>query len=398
LLLVPGAAWGQKEARARHVHDEAKLFSKDAIDQANKTIEKIKKAHGKDLFIESVESGEKEKDLRTKWAKTRFNDFGIDGIYIVVSKEPSFYRFYVGDNTREKGYFSKANIDKMDEDLKPITKPGKRDEALIEAANYVLEAMNEHARSKGKEIAPKKVAAPPVQVAQPPVIHHNNAAAQDNAVPEWVGWVCMIAVILLVVWVVFAIIRAMTGMMMGGGGGYGYGGGGGYGYGGGGGSFFTGMLGGMFGSMAGMWMYNNMFGGHATYGQNGAVNWGGGDQGSTGSAAAPYEADTADGGTGGGGDDDAGSGGDAGGGGNDAGGGDDDAGGGGAAGGGDDGGGGGGWFGGGGGGGDDAGGGGGGWFGGGGGDAGGGGGGDWGGGGGGGDFGGGGGGGGGGDW
>ena len=58
-------------------------------------------------------------------------------------------------------------------------------------------------------------------------------------------------------------------------GGYICGYGGGYGYGGGGG-FFTGMLGGMFGSMAGMWMYNNMFGGHATYGSNGNVNWGGG--------------------------------------------------------------------------------------------------------------------------
>src|ERR1700730_6706475 len=112
LMLVPSVSWGQA-VRPRHVHDEAKLFTKEAVDQANRTIEKIKKAHGKDLYIDTVEHGEKEKELRTKWAKSRFNDFGIDGIYIVFSKEPKFYRYYVGDNTREKGYFTKANIEKL---------------------------------------------------------------------------------------------------------------------------------------------------------------------------------------------------------------------------------------------------------------------------------------------
>src|SRR5438132_8943299 len=87
LMFVPGTGWGQKAGRPRDVHDEAKLFGKEAIDQANLTIDKIKKAHGKDLYIETVESGEKDKDARTKWAKKRFNDFGIDGIYIVVSKD-----------------------------------------------------------------------------------------------------------------------------------------------------------------------------------------------------------------------------------------------------------------------------------------------------------------------
>jgi hypothetical protein len=368
LLFVPGTVWGQKDARPRHVHDEANLFGKDAITQANKTIDKIKKAHGKDLFIETVLSGPADKDARTKWAKDHFNEFGIDGIYIVVSKDPSFYRYYVGDNTREKGYFTKADIDKMDATLKQIVKKDKRDEALIEVANYTLEAMNEHARAKGIVAPPKKETAPAKQPARGQ--HHEPVANPgENTMPPWVGWVCGIVVVLLVIWIVFAIIRAMTGAM--GGGGYGYGGGG---YGGGGGGFFTGMIGGLFGAMAGMWIYNNLFGGHATYGADGNVNWGGGAA-DGGSGTAPYEADTGEGGTGGGGDAD------------DAGGGDGGAAGGGDAGGGD-------WGGGGdagGGGGDDG--GGGGWFGGGG-DAGGGGGGDWGGGGGG-DFGGGGGG---GDW
>jgi hypothetical protein len=323
LLFVPGAALAQpKEGRARHVHDEAKLFSKEAIEQANKTIDKIKKAHGKDLYIETVESGEKNKDDRNKWAKSRFNEFGIDGIYIVVSKNPGFYRYFVGNNTREKGYFTTADIEKMNETLKQISKEGKRDQTLNEVASFVLERMNEHARTKG-EATPKKkgeVAQQPVGGRQDPVRHEPGAAPQKSEMPPWVGWVCIIVAVLFVVWIIFAIIRAMTSM---GGGGYGGGyGGGGYGYGGGGG-LFTGMLGGLFGAMAGMWIYNHMFGGHATYAPNGGVNWGG-DQGATGSAAEPYQSDTADGGTVGGGDDDAGGGGDdAGGGGGDWGGGGD---------------------------------------------------------------------------
>jgi TLP18.3/Psb32/MOLO-1 phosphatase superfamily protein len=384
LLFVPGVSLAQKEGRPRHVHDEAKLFSKDAVTQANKTIDKIKKSHGKDLFIETVESGEKNKDDRTKWAKGRFNEFGVDGIYVVVSKSPSFYRYYIGDNTREKGYFKKADIETLEKTLSQITKEGKRDDALVEVANYVLEAMNEHARAKSTEQpAPKKKAGAPEVVNQQPVKRPDpprHEVQHENSMPPWVGWVCTIVAILFVVWIVYAIIRAMTGF--GGGGGYGYGGGG-YGYGGGGGGFFTGMLGGLFGAMAGMWIYNNFFGGHAAYRNDGSVDWGsGGNDAGGGSSATPYEADTSEGGTGGGGDDDAGGGGgggDAGGGGGDwGGGGGDDGGGGGGGdwgGGGGDAGGGGDWGGGGGGG--DWGGGGGDWGGGGGGDFGGGGGGDW---------------------
>ncbi len=67
------------------------------------------------------------------------------------------------------------------------------------------------------------------------------------------GYICMILMVVLGIWLVIGLIRMFTG----GGGGGGYGGGGG----GGGGGFFGNMMGGMFGAMAGMWMYNNLFGG-----------------------------------------------------------------------------------------------------------------------------------------
>jgi uncharacterized protein len=377
LFLVPGTTWAQKD-RPRKVSDEAKLFSADAIKEANGVIADIKKKHHKDLMIETRESVEGDP---AKWVRKQADEIGIDGVLILITTKPKHFEIYVGNKTREK-YFLTDNRDRVKEILK--SNLGKnRDQALGDVVHYTLESMDKNVPAVAP---PRQKVEQPVERPRPAPVQHpvEPRPVREAGAPNWVGWICLIVAVLVVIWVVFALIRALTSF---GGGGYGYGGYPGYGYGYGGG-FFTGMLGGMFGAMAGMWIYNHMFGGHAIYTSNGMVDWSGGSA-SAAAGVAPYEADTS--GTTAGGDwgDNDGGGGDAGGG--DAGGGDwgggGDAGGGGGDWGGDAGGGGGGDWGGGG----DAGGGGGDW--GGGGDAGGGGG-DWGGGGGGGDWGGGGG----GDW
>lgn len=336
LLFVPNAALAQ-DKRVRHVQDDAKLFKKDQIEQADKLIARIKEVHKKDLFIETVAEGP-EKDFNG-WARERFNNAAVDGVYVVLVKKPKKYHIDVGNQTLQQGYFTRADIKELES---IITKKGKDADLLSDIARFTLETMNE--RHKPAKTEPAKKPAP-VQREQPVVVPDPVNQHRENTMPPWVGWVCTILAILFVVWVVFAVIRAMTSF---GGGGYGYGGGG-YGYGGGGG-FFTGMLGGLFGSMAGMWLYNNMFGGHASYRHDGSVDWGGGGTSAAGGgesyqgdtdvgASGGGDADGGDWGGGGGGDaggGDAGGGGDWGGGGGDAGGGDDWGGGGGDAGGGGD--------------------------------------------------------------
>jgi hypothetical protein len=96
------------------------------------------------------------------------------------------------------------------------------------------------------------------------------------------GLICTLLCVGLGIWLVVGIIRALTG----GGGGYGGGYGGGPGYGGSGGGFMSSLFGGMFGAMAGMWMYNNFFGGSTfsndamageSYGADGTADTGDGD-------------------------------------------------------------------------------------------------------------------------
>jgi hypothetical protein len=137
------------------------------------------------------------------------------------------------------------------------------------------------------------------------------------------GYICMILMVVLGAWLVIGLIRAFTGGGGGGGPGGGYGGGGG-------GGFFSSLMGGMFGAMAGMWMYNNLFGGHdyhndAMAGDNYGNETGDAGDGNYDDGAAATDGDWGDDGGSGGGDwgGDAGGGGDWGGGGGDFGGGGD---------------------------------------------------------------------------
>ena len=327
---APGSeseAWAQKD-RPVQVLDDANLFSKDAKNQANRIIASIKQKHHKDLLIETVEKGPESKKAEA-WALERFDTHGIDGVYVVISKSPGYFRFVVGDNTRTKGYFVQRDQDKLESILK---NKKSFDDVLIQVANHVSDAMNEHAQAKTKSnTAPRLLVPAPA----PPAPHGDGT---HSGASPWLGWVCMIVGVLLVVWVVFAIIRAVAGW---GGGGGGYGAGPGYspGYGGGGGGFFSSLMGGLFGAAAGMWLYNNFFGGHSSPTYTGDPH-SGSQGGSTPPAGSDYQADTVRALPGGGDWDDQGGGGGGGGGGSGgAGGGDwggDNGGGGGGAGGGDD--------------------------------------------------------------
>jgi hypothetical protein len=300
LLWLPTVAWGQ-DHRVRHVQDDAKLFTQAAKGKADAIVAQIAERHRKELFIQTVKEGPEKAAQADAWARDRFNDYKVNGVYVVFCTHPKFYRIEIGNKTRTEAYFGTEDIEKLKEIIKAKQ---SADEMLLRIANYTLDTMNAHAPKKANAAPNRR----PANVQQPVVAprqHH------ESAMPPWVGWVCLIVAVLLVVWVIFAIIRAFSGM--GAGGGYG----GGYGYGGGGGGFLTGMLGGMFGAMAGMWMYNNFFGGHANYSTG---DWGGGaGAGDAGSSSQSFDGDT-DTGASGGGDDWGG--GDAGGGDADAGGGD----------------------------------------------------------------------------
>src|SRR5262245_35732677 len=54
LILVSALAGAQDGKTPRTVKDEAKVFSKETVEEVNATASKIRKQHGKDLLIETV--------------------------------------------------------------------------------------------------------------------------------------------------------------------------------------------------------------------------------------------------------------------------------------------------------------------------------------------------------
>src|SRR5262245_25554600 len=106
-LLTAGAMYAQD--RVRLVKDDAGIFSKKAIDDANKIVAKIAERHHKDLVIETVKEVPIDTD-RAAWSRSRFNDANIDGVYVVFCRNPKFFRIEVGNQTLKRKYFSQDDI------------------------------------------------------------------------------------------------------------------------------------------------------------------------------------------------------------------------------------------------------------------------------------------------
>jgi uncharacterized membrane protein YgcG len=137
IIAVKGQDNG-KDAPA--VQDEAKLFSKEAVEKANALAVKIREKHQRILRIDTVEKGPAPAEA-AKWAAERFDPAKNDGIYIVISTQPKIFEVVVGNKTHKS--FSVADRDEIKSILKKNLKD-KRDDALIKTAEFVLKAFDEN--------------------------------------------------------------------------------------------------------------------------------------------------------------------------------------------------------------------------------------------------------------
>ena len=148
LFLIPASALigAQDEKKLHTVKDEAKVFSKETVEEVNATVAKIKKKHGKDLLIETVNEGP-DKDKAPKWASERYEKEGLDGVYIVIAKKPGYFRIVVGDTTLKK-LFKKDDVTELE---KILGSKQSRDKKIVQAAVYVLDTMNKASEPELKE-------------------------------------------------------------------------------------------------------------------------------------------------------------------------------------------------------------------------------------------------------
>jgi len=279
------------KAEYREVKDTAGFFSENAKSEANRRILDIEKRFKHDLVIETFNSvpedfkkGVDPKDkpavgrMFDQWARKQASSLRVNGVYILLSKDPAHLQIEVGNETQKKT-FSLLDRDNLTSLMVAKLKEKQNDKALIEAVNFVYSAMESHPETR------KSGGAPAVNNQNKPVAAVPTPNAENKAERSPIGgWICMGLLAVGGIWLVIAIFKALFG---GGGataGGGGYGGGGmapGYG-GGGGGGFLSSLMGGMFGAAAGMYLYNNFLGGgHSGSSAYGADQNSAGDNGSS---------------------------------------------------------------------------------------------------------------------
>lgn len=299
LLSLPGSVFASKPATETPaqliVEDSAKLFSPTTVEQAKGIVAGSMGIGNRQVHVETFDAltaaerqqfqaAEVKKTFWDEWAKARLK--GDRGISILICADPRHIEVRVDKQMHDHGfsgekehalYTAMVNVlkeggkDKPLEEIKPLL-----DKALIAAAEYV------------KNEIPKNINTSSSQ--------GKNEQKKNEGGSKLGSYICIGLCVLLGVWLVVGLIRAFSTR---GGGGAGGGGGGGFG---------TSLLGGLFGAMAGMWLYNSMFGGHdsSAFGGDSGGDYGGGD-GDAG--AGDYGGDAGSGGDWGGGGGDFGGGG-----------------------------------------------------------------------------------------
>jgi uncharacterized protein len=232
------------------LRDNGAFFSEPAKAEASRNIGEIGKRFKKDLVIETFqgipEDFKSGVDLRNRASVNRFfeqwtvrqaRQQGVNGIYILLSKEPAHLQVVVGNETQNKA-FTLQDRDALVATMLARLRNKQNDEALLAGVNFVAATMKSHAVARSGGPAPKR---------------SETANAESS---PW-GWVLAAVLGAVAAWVVVGIIRSIfrAGGNTGGAAAAPASGGGG---------FFSSLLGGMFGAAAGMWLYDQFSGHHGS--------------------------------------------------------------------------------------------------------------------------------------
>ena len=243
---------GASRAAVGGVVDNGGFFSESAKSEASKVILELERALHEDIAVETFK--EIPGDLKTgvnlqdkaalrhlfeQWADKQFRQKGVNGVYVLIVKEPSHLQVAVGNNTQRVA-FTLKDRDALVTLMTAKLRAHQNDEALRDGVNFVSATMKSHAGNRNRP------GTAPVPVASHPAKSSGGG----------MGWLIPAIIIGLVVWVVIGLIRAISSRASGGPAMGQTGGGGG--------GFMSSMIGGMFGAAAGMWMYDQFFSSHGS--------------------------------------------------------------------------------------------------------------------------------------
>lgn len=237
------------------VRDNGVFFSDSAKSEATRRISEIEREYKKDLVIETfkeipeeIKQGVELTDkaalgrLFEQWTVKQAKQQKVNGVYILLTKEPAHIQIVVGNDTQKKAFtlMDRTNLTSLM--LNKLRKK-QNDEALLEGVNFVLTTMASHAppHNRGNNVSSSSASSPVKGV------------PSEQANP-W-SWLIIAVIGIAAIWLIVGVLRSVMGgraATAGSGMSPGFGGGG----------MFGSLLGGMFGAAAGMWLYDQFSGNH----------------------------------------------------------------------------------------------------------------------------------------
>ena len=256
------------------VHDNAKIFSPDAVQKADTAIAAMKAKHNKELVVEtfadvpadqqSALQSQGKTDFFNNWLMQRAQADKVNGVMALICMNPKFIKVDAGAQTKARGDFTEADVTRLREQLQSDFHGGQFDQGLSNAVDMVERTYTANiggSAAPGSE--PAAVPGRSSSTGVPSFPGSSSSPSHSTGMGLGLGTLLCLGVgVLLIVSLIHSIFSRR-----GGGGGYGGGfggGGGGYpmggqmpgpGYGGGmgrsGGGFGSGLLGGLLGGAVG---------------------------------------------------------------------------------------------------------------------------------------------------
>ncbi len=256
LGFVAATMFGTSISRAGFgaIRDNGGFFSESTKTEATRKISDIERQYKKDLVIETFKEIPEDiklgVDLADKaamsrlfeqWAVKQAKQQKVNGVYVLISKEPAHLQIIVGNDTLNKA-FTLVDRDTLASLMLSKLRKKQNDEALTEGVNFVFATMGSHSIPHNRANSVSSSAAAPVK------------GVRTEQANSWV-WLILAVIGIGAIWLIVGILRSVLGgrsSNVGSGMSPGLGGGG----------MFGSLLGGMFGAAAGMWLYDQFSGNH----------------------------------------------------------------------------------------------------------------------------------------
>lgn len=162
VLMIVLVLAGRASAVAPEIKDGGKFFGADALKKANKEIREIAKKYDRDLLIESFPTIPGDQTERVKnmsheerakffrnWAKDRAEAAVVQGVYILICREPPFLEVVI--TAKGRPAFDSQAFEKLRDLLLKAFREKRYDEGLQSAVDFVRERFAATAAKEAKK-------------------------------------------------------------------------------------------------------------------------------------------------------------------------------------------------------------------------------------------------------